>query len=68
MFFNSVYTFLFFHDADLFCLIADVNGCADERKLGLLLHDCVQVSLYNFIIYHKKALSVFKIIFTYLDF
>ncbi|XP_035225525.1 dystrophin-like [Stegodyphus dumicola] len=28
---------------DLFCLIADVNGCADERKLGLLLHDCVQI-------------------------
>lgn len=27
----------------LFCLIADVNGCADERKLGLLLHDCVQI-------------------------
>ncbi|XP_076307918.1 dystrophin-like isoform X3 [Tachypleus tridentatus] len=27
----------------LFRLIADVNGCADERKLGLLLHDCVQI-------------------------
>ncbi|XP_022690548.1 uncharacterized protein LOC111261367 isoform X2 [Varroa jacobsoni] len=26
----------------LFRLIADVNGYADERKLGLLLHDCVQ--------------------------
>lgn len=28
---------------DLFRLIADVNGYADERKLGLLLHDCVQI-------------------------
>ncbi|XP_076317501.1 dystrophin-like isoform X3 [Tachypleus tridentatus] len=27
----------------LFRLIADVNGCADERKLGLLLHDCIQI-------------------------
>ncbi|XP_076371718.1 dystrophin-like isoform X2 [Tachypleus tridentatus] len=27
----------------LFRLIADVNGLADERKLGLLLHDCVQI-------------------------
>ncbi|CAN7983133.1 unnamed protein product [Ixodes pacificus] len=28
---------------DLFRLIADANGCADERQLGLLLHDCVQL-------------------------
>ncbi|XP_075552995.1 dystrophin isoform X4 [Dermacentor variabilis] len=27
----------------LFRLIADGNGCADERQLGLLLHDCVQI-------------------------
>ncbi|KAG0431475.1 hypothetical protein HPB47_021764, partial [Ixodes persulcatus] len=27
----------------LFRLIADANGCADERQLGLLLHDCVQL-------------------------
>lgn len=27
----------------LFRLIADANGGADERKLGLLLHDCVQI-------------------------
>ncbi|UYV75512.1 hypothetical protein LAZ67_13000441 [Cordylochernes scorpioides] len=27
----------------LFRLIADIHGSADERKLGLLLHDCVQI-------------------------
>ncbi|XP_077541931.1 dystrophin isoform X3 [Haemaphysalis longicornis] len=27
----------------LFRLIADGNGCADERQVGLLLHDCVQL-------------------------
>ena len=28
---------------DIFKLIADGNGYADERKLGLLLHDCIQI-------------------------
>lgn len=27
----------------MFRLIADANGCADERKFALLLHDCIQV-------------------------
>uniref|UniRef100_T1IRG4 Protein detached n=1 Tax=Strigamia maritima TaxID=126957 RepID=T1IRG4_STRMM len=27
----------------LFRLIADTNGFADQRKLGLLLHDCIQI-------------------------
>ncbi len=27
----------------MFRLIADQNRCASERKLGLLLHDCVQI-------------------------
>ncbi|XP_064602546.1 dystrophin-like isoform X2 [Liolophura sinensis] len=27
----------------LFRLIADTNGFADERKMGLLLHDCMQI-------------------------
>ena len=27
----------------LFRLIANTNGCADQRKLGLLLHDCLQI-------------------------
>jgi hypothetical protein len=29
--------------ADLFRLIADPNRLVDQRKLGLLLHDCIQV-------------------------
>ncbi|XP_076466610.1 dystrophin-like isoform X3 [Babylonia areolata] len=29
----------------LFRLIADTNGFADQRKLGLLLHDCIQIPL-----------------------
>jgi hypothetical protein len=28
---------------DMFRLIADQQRCASERKLGLLLHDCVQI-------------------------
>jgi len=28
---------------DLFRLIADPNRLVDQRKLGLLLHDCIQV-------------------------
>lgn len=28
---------------DLFRLIADTNRLVDQRKLGLLLHDCIQV-------------------------
>lgn len=28
---------------DLFRLIADANGFADQRKLGLLIHDCMQI-------------------------
>ena len=31
--------------AVLFRLIADTNGFADQRKLGLLLHDCMQIPL-----------------------
>ena len=29
--------------AVLFRLIADANGFVDQRKLGLLLHDCLQI-------------------------
>ncbi|XP_070191463.1 dystrophin-like isoform X2 [Littorina saxatilis] len=29
----------------LFRLIADTNGFVDQRKLGLLLHDCIQIPL-----------------------
>ncbi|XP_025099305.1 dystrophin-like isoform X11 [Pomacea canaliculata] len=29
----------------MFRLIADTNGFADQRKLGLLLHDCIQIPL-----------------------
>lgn len=29
--------------SDLFRLIASTNGSADDRKLGLLLHDCIQI-------------------------
>lgn len=32
-----------FVSADMFRLIADPNRLVDQRKLGLLLHDCVQV-------------------------
>lgn len=28
---------------DLFRLIANTQGYADQRKLGLLLHDCLQI-------------------------
>ena len=27
----------------IFRLIADANGFVDQRKLGLLLHDCMQI-------------------------
>ena len=32
-----------FFCAVIFRLIADPNGMVDQRKLGLLLHDCIQV-------------------------
>lgn len=28
---------------DIFRLVADSNGFVDQRKLGLLLHDCLQL-------------------------
>ena len=34
---------LLFLSPDLFRLIADPNRLVDQRKLGLLLHDCIQV-------------------------
>lgn len=34
---------IFFILPDLFRLIADPNSLVDSRKLGLLLHDCIQV-------------------------
>lgn len=30
-------------DLGLFQLVADVSGTVDQRRLGLLLHDCIQV-------------------------
>lgn len=32
-----------FLNADLYRLIADPNRLVDQRKLGLLLHDCIQL-------------------------
>lgn len=32
-----------FVPADVFRLIADTNAFADQRKLGLLLYDCLQI-------------------------
>lgn len=37
-----LYIYLYFW-SDLFRLIADPNRLVDQRKLGLLLHDCIQV-------------------------
>ena len=37
------YLFVFNCFSDLFRLIASTNGSADDRKLGLLLHDCIQI-------------------------
>ena len=34
---------ILFVSTDLFRLIADPNRLVDQRKLGLLLHDCIQV-------------------------
>ena len=40
-----VWVHVVFVCAVLFRLIADTNGFADQRKLGLLLHDCIQIPL-----------------------
>lgn len=45
---------------DLFRLIADPNRLVDQRKLGLLLHDCVQVLYRTFFNVHNSG-CVFKI-------
>lgn len=50
--FNSVFHFIYdlfviwhfiSNVADLYRLIADPNRLVDQRKLGLLLHDCIQL-------------------------
>ena len=42
MFFSHLFSSLF-HPTDLFRLIADPNRLVDAPKLGVLLHDCVQI-------------------------
>ena len=37
---NDIFLFFF---SDMFRLIADPNRLSDQRKLGLLLHDCIQI-------------------------
>lgn len=41
--FAFFYYFNFFFAKDLFTLIADENQCADERRLGLLIYDCMRL-------------------------
>ena len=43
IFFELVFKFHMFFSLDMFRLIADQQRRATERKLGLLLHDCVQI-------------------------
>lgn len=43
----------------LFRLIADPERKVDQRKLGLLLHDCIQVSLKDLFIVILKMLLKF---------
>ena len=40
---EKLITSLFFLLTDMFRLIADQQRRATERKLGLLLHDCIQI-------------------------
>jgi len=39
------YLLIFWAFVDLFRLVADVAKQVDQRKLGLLLHDCIQVKI-----------------------